>query len=453
MMKCCIFWILNDFNLADFEDKVYNPDMKIAIIGGGAAGMMAAATIAESGSDAKVFLIEKNKSYGKKVLISGGGRCNLTTGFSDLRLIAERYARGGKFLLSSLHAFSPEAVREWFEKHGVPTKVEEDLRVFPKSDDGKTVLMAFERIFKEHGVGQFLFHEITDIKKVGKSFQLHFSGYPPLTVDKVILTTGGQAYRYTGSTGEGYSFAEKLGHKITALAPSLSSLIIEETWIHNLAGVSLPSVAMKVKGENVSGEKNSSLKKYDTTGPILFTHKGLTGPGVFALSACIAFEKADPKNPLALFLDLLPNFSHAILEEEIKKEIKENPKKLFRNTLGLLLPKSLASELCTRIPITIGEAISTEKPNNEISKKEIAKTVELIKAIPLHIIGRAPGDEFVTAGGVELSEVNPQTLESKICPGLYFAGEILNIDGFTGGYNLQAAWATGRRAGENAVIE
>lgn len=409
--------------------------MKIAIIGGGAAGIMAAATLAESGKEVKIILIEKNKVLGQKVLISGGGRCNVTTGFSDLRLIAERYPRGGKFLLSSLHAFPPEAVKQWFEDHGVPLKTEEDLRVFPQSDSGKDVLAAFERIFWKDATTIHFSHTVTEIRKVRDHFQIHFENHPKLDVDKVILTTGGQAYRYTGSTGEGYAFAESLGHTITKLAPSLSSFIIEESWPRTLAGVSLPTVTLKVKCE----------KKYEFTGPILFTHRGLTGPAVFALSSYIAFERYDSQHPMSLFLDLLPNLPHTLFEAELRKELEENPKKLFRNTLGNWIPKSLALELCTLIPV------ATEKLNLEISKKEITKTIEMLKAVPLHLIGRAAGDEFVTAGGVKLSEVNPQTLESKICPGLYFAGEILDIDGFTGGYNLQAAWATGHRAGESTL--
>ncbi len=443
---------------------LYNGLMKIAIIGGGAAGMMATATSERSeaaitaalaaGSspkkNPKVFLIEKNKSLGQKVLISGGGRCNVTTGFSDLRLIADRYPRGGKFLLSSLHDFPPEAVIAWFETHGVPMKTEEDLRVFPKSDSGKDVLAAFEKIFQSPDVEVLLGHEVTRIehspeaslsisvaKRLNQQFQIHFKNQPPLTVDKLILTTGGQAHRHTGSTGDGYTFAESLGHTITPLAPSLNSFITQEKWPHALAGVSLPLVTLKIKTQ----------KKFEYSGPILFTHRGLTGPAIFALSSYIAFETYDPQHPLTLTVDLFPNWPHTKLEQELQREMKENPKKLFRNTLALHLPKSLALELCSQF------SIAPEKINIELSKKDFIKTLEKLKNLPFTLIGRAAGDEFVTAGGVELSEVDPKTLESKICPGLYFAGEILNIDGFTGGYNLQAAWCTGRRAGECASID
>lgn len=407
--------------------------MKIAIIGGGAAGMMAAAAAKETNPSAEVFLIEKNATLGQKVIISGGGRCNVTTGFSDLRLILDRYPRGGKFLTSAMHAFPPSQVYDWFESHGVPLKTEADLRVFPESNNGRDIVAVFEKLFKQNHT-ELLFRH--DVQKIEPGFTLHFKNHPPLTADKVILTTGGQAYRHTGSTGDGYTFAEGLGHSITPLAPSLNSFITQETWPKELAGVSLPKVALRVK----------TSKKIEFTGPILFTHRGLTGPAVFALSSLIAFEEYNPEHPLMLTLDLIPFTNQALFETELRKELDANPKKMFKNSLHAWMPKSLASTLCTLLQI------DGDKANNEIAKKDFHKAVERIKNLPLTLVGRGAGDEFVTAGGVELSELNPRTLESKITPGLYFAGEILNIDGFTGGYNLQAAWATGRLAGSHAAL-
>lgn len=406
--------------------------MKIAVIGGGAAGMMAAAALHETNPDARVILIEKNASLGQKVIISGGGRCNVTTGFSDMRLILDRYPRGGKFLTSAMYAFPPTAVYEWMESHGVPLKTEEDLRVFPQSDNGKDIVRIFENLFHQNGTELLLRHDVQSIEKVANEFTIQFKNHPAVTVDKVILTTGGQAYRHTGSTGDGYTFAESLGHNITPLAPSLNSFITKETWPKELAGVSLEKVTLQANKEKF-------------TGPILFTHRGLTGPAVFALSARIAFEEYNPQKPLTLHIDLQPFTNQALFETELKTELAANPKKMFKNTLGKWMPKSLAATLCTLL------SINGERNNNEIAKKDIQKMIELIKNLPLTLIGRGAGDEFVTAGGVELSEVNPRTLESKRCPGLYFAGEILNIDGFTGGYNLQAAWATGRLAGSSAA--
>jgi predicted Rossmann fold flavoprotein len=407
--------------------------MSIAIIGGGAAGMMAAAAILEKNPQEEVFLIEKNATLGQKVLISGGGRCNVTTGFSDLRLIADRYPRGGKFLQSAFHRFGPEQVMNFFESRGVPLKVEEDLRVFPVSDNGKDIVGVFEKLLKS---ANLLFRtELTHLKKTASGFTLSFKNHEPITVDKVILTTGGQAYRATGSTGDGYRFAESVGHHVTTLAPSLNSFITEETWLKNLAGVSLQKAGLSVKIQ----------KKMEWTGPILFTHRGLTGPAVFALSSLIAFEDYTRESPLELTLDFLPDTPQNLLEEEFHRTVQENPKKTYRNILGYFLPKSLASELCEQA------GIDEKKQATQVGKKEQQKILEKLKHLKLHLIGRAAGDEFVTAGGVDTDEVDPRSMESKLCPGLFFAGEILNVDGFTGGYNLQAAWATGHLAGESAA--
>ena len=408
--------------------------MKIAIIGGGAAGMMAAAAVHETNPEAEVVLIEKNASLGQKVIISGGGRCNVTTGFADLRLILDRYPRGSKFLTSAMYAFPPDQVYAWMEAHGVPLKTEEDLRVFPQSDNGKDIVGIFERLFSEAGTQLLLRHDVQKIEKTAAGFAIHFKNHDSITANKVILTTGGQAYRHTGSTGDGYTFAESLGHHITALAPSLNSFITKETWPKELAGVSLAKVTLRAQSALV-------VQKEKFTGPILFTHRGLTGPAVFALSSLIAFEEYNPEHPLTLHIDLQPFVNQALFEAEVKAELVANPKKMFKNTLSSWMPKSLAATLCTLLQI------NAERNNNEIAKKDIQKTIETIKNLPLTLIGRGAGDEFVTAGGVELKEVDPRTLESKLVPGVYFAGEILNIDGFTGGYNLQCAWATGRLAG------
>lgn len=406
----------------------------IAIIGGGAAGMMAAAAALENNPEAEIFLIEKNASLGQKVIISGGGRCNVTTGFSDMRLIADRYPRGGKFLQSAFHRFPPEAVMAWFESHGVPLKTEEDLRVFPVSNNGKDIVAVFEKMFQSPQVHLLFRTELKDLEKEGEQFRLTLTNHEPLEVDKVVLTTGGQAYRHTGSTGDGYHFAEHFGHKITALAPSLNSFIIKETWPRALSGVALGRVHFTVKCE----------RKFEVAGPMLFTHRGLTGPAVFALSSEIAFESYTPEKPLELLIDLIPNTPFAIFEEELKKEMQANPKKTFRNTVAFYVPRSLAAALCEQLQIP------EDKKNSELGKKDLIKMTETLKRLPLHLIGRAAGEEFVTAGGVDTTEVDPRSMESKRCPGLYFAGEILNIDGFTGGFNLQAAWATGALAGIGA---
>lgn len=411
--------------------------MKIAIVGGGAAGLMCAATILESDPHAEVFLIEKNDGLGKKVIISGGGRCNVTTGIQDIRTVLSRYPRGGKFLSSAMHQFSPTEVYRWFESHGVPLKIEEDLRVFPRSNNGHDIVRIFEKIFVSHRVTILLKTAVSGVRAAAKGFELSFKGdQPTLLVDAVVLTTGGQAYRQTGSTGDGYAFAVSLGHAITPLAPSLNAFFTREKWPAMISGLSFEKGTLSTKREKI----------YTFTGPFLFTHKGVSGPAVFALSSLIAFEVYDEKQPLSLKIDIFPDESSDALRHRFETAINASPKKSLVNVLAALLPKSFAQVVSQEL------GLDPEKRANELAKKDIGRIVAWLKAIPLTVIARGAGDEFVTAGGVELTEVNPSTMESKITPGLYFAGEILNIDGFTGGFNLQSAWATGHLAGQSITM-
>jgi len=410
--------------------------MKLAIIGGGAAGLMAAAAAHETNPEAEIFLIERNDGLGKKVIISGGGRCNVTTGVSDIRTVLTRYPRGGKFLSSAMHLFPPDQVFAWFEAHGVPLKIEEDLRVFPQSDNGKDIVRIFENLFDASRIHVLLKKSATHVEKNEQGFVISFKdATDPLIVDRVILTTGGQAYRHTGSTGDGYAFAQALGHTITTLMPSLNAFFTEETWPGELSGLSFEKATIIAKrGKNPS-----------YTGPFLFTHKGVSGPAVFAVSSLVAFETYDRDHPLEISIDLFPDQSADELRTMIETNMITNAKKSFTNSLVGIVSKSLAETLCRELKI------SPEKKAGEVSKKDLLRVVTWLKGIPLHVITRGAGDEFVTAGGVDLKQVNPGTMESKLCPGLFFAGEILDIDGFTGGYNLQSSWATGRLAGEKAV--
>jgi predicted Rossmann fold flavoprotein len=407
---------------------------KIAIIGAGAAGLMAAARIAELGGEHEVFLIERNKILGKKVIISGGGRCNVTTGLEDLKILMTKYPRGSRFLRTAMYAFPPTAMREWMEEHGVPLKVEPDLRVFPKSDNGAHVVRAFERFLEKTGVKIMKECGVAALEKKGDRFLLQFENGKSMEVDNVILSPGGQAYRHTGSKGDGYSFAESMGHSITPLGPSLNAFLLKDAWTKELSGLSFPDVNLSFKGAD----------KFSFRGPIMLTHKGVTGPAVFALSAYASYETFNSQAPAGLFIDFLPDENHDALRERIQKQCAENPKKNFQNVLARLVPRSFAEGLCFHL------GINGEKNSLELSKKELNKLVDALKNLPFLVSGRSAGDEFVTAGGVELKEVDSKTMESKICPGLYFAGEILDYDGFTGGFNLQAAWATGRLAGEHS---
>lgn len=405
--------------------------MRVGIIGGGAAGLMAAATVLETAPEAELFVIERNDGLGKKVIISGGGRCNVTTGIQDIRTVLTKYPRGGRFLSKAMYHFPPADVFAWFEAHDVPLKIEEDMRVFPQSDNGKDIVGVFERLFRSSKTQVLLRYAVESIRKDGDMFRIGFKGGETLEVDTVVLTTGGQAYRQTGSTGDGYAFAMSLGHTITKLAPSLNAFFTRETWPAELSGLSFEHAMFKTKRE----------KEYTFTGPFLFTHRGVSGPAVFALSSLVAFEPYDTHVPLEITIDLFPDMSVQDLLKRAEDAVASAPKKNFSNVFALLVPKTLVETMLSQLHLP-GDVHA-----GEVSRKNLLHCVEWIKGMPLQVVARGAGDEFVTAGGVNLDEVDPSTMQSKICPGLYFAGEVLDIDGFTGGFNLQASWATGHLAG------
>lgn len=398
--------------------------------------MMAALTIKEISPENEVVLIERNKVLGQKVAISGGGRCNVTTGLTDVKKVLNCYPRGDKFLSYSFYEFGPEKVMNWFEEQGLQLKTEKDLRVFPVSNKGTDVVNLFKDRILAAGGEILQGKQVLDVKKAvaGKStggFEIDIKGEPALHADKVIVCVGGQAYRHTGSVGDGYTWAEQFGHTITPLGPSLNAFITEEQWVADLAGVSFAEVMLSAVFEE---------KTYKFRGPFLFTHKGITGPAVFALSSMIAW-KWKQGEAFQLKIDFLPDKNHEELMKFFDMEKVNNPKKNFKSSLDALVPRSLAACILQLLQIP------STKNNAEMSRKEMQQLVETIKGMPLNVVGQAAGEEFVTAGGVNTDEVDNKTMESKICAGLYFAGEILNIDGFTGGFNLQAAWATGRMAG------
>ena len=411
--------------------------MRIAIIGAGAAGLMCAATILENSPDAEVLLIERNNGLGKKVIISGGGRCNVTTGFREIPHVLKNYPRGSKFLISAMHAFPPESVYTWFESHGVPLKTQEDNRVFPVSDDGHDIVGVFERLFETTQMKILLNTHVVHVEKTNDTFLVRTKGSDtPLEVDRLVLTTGGQAYRHTGSTGDGYAFATALGHSLTPLAPSLNAFFTREKWPAEISGLSFPSA-------RITAQRG---KGFSFTGPFLFTHKGVSGPAVFALSSLVAFEPYDASQPLLITIDLFPHESSEVFRSRFNTLIEQHGHKQLKSVLSLLIPKSLTEILLQQLEIPYTPAA------NQVPKKDRERILSWLKAIPLTVIQRGAGDEFVTAGGVPLSEVNPSTMESKLCPGLFFAGEILDIDGFTGGFNLQASWSTGQLVGRHVYL-
>jgi predicted Rossmann fold flavoprotein len=411
--------------------------MRIGIIGAGAAGLMCAATILETHPNAEIFLFERNNGLGKKVIISGGGRCNVTTGIRDVPLLLKNYPRGSKFLNSAMYGFPPEMVYAWFESRGVPLKTQDDNRVFPVSDNGEDIVRVFEQLFQNApNVHVLLRTHVVGVAKHHSGFAVSTKNEPePILVDKLVLTTGGQAYRHTGSTGDGYAFAQSLGHTLTPLAPSLNAFFTKESWPAQISGLSFQEASI------------TAHTKTDVSfsGPFLFTHKGISGPGVFTLSSLVAFEPYDKQNPLHVTIDLFPAKSTPDLLGTLDKLTEAEPQKQFKTILSKIIPKSLVEILLHEL------SISGSKAGSQTSKKDKAACVAWLKSLPLHIVQRGAGDEFVTAGGIPLSEVNPSTMESRICPGLFFAGEILDVDGFTGGFNLQASWAAGRLAGSRIL--
>lgn len=439
----------------------------IAIIGAGAAGMMAAVKIVEnlpesmgrgaatregtaprdgSPDAVRVLLFEKNAYSGAKVLISGGGRCNVTTGILDVREMLKNYPRGSKFLMTAMYHFPPEKVMQWFRSHGVPLKIEEDLRVFPASDNGKDVVGALEAAMKAGGVEVMCNSGVvqieksqadasissTDLATANAVFKIQLKDGSTYLADFLILTTGGNAYLQTGSTGDGYAFAKNLGHTITPLGPSLNSFTTDASWISSLAGVSIERAKL-------------SLNSFERVGAFVFTHRGVSGPAVFALSSFAAFEKITKEHSKELHIHFFPDESRESVEKKFDDLIEKNPKKKVENVLDVLLPKSLCRVVVDRLNLQ-GSLTATHL--NRAKRHEICA---LLGDFSMNIVGRAAGEEFVTAGGISTDEVNTNTMESKICKNLYFAGEILDEDGFTGGFNLQASWATGALAGEHVA--
>lgn len=408
--------------------------MRVAIIGAGAAGLMCAATLQEAQPSAEIILIDRNDGLGKKVIISGGGRCNVTTGIHDVKTLLTKYPRGNTFLATAMQAFPPNAVYDWFEAHGVPLKMQADLRAFPASDDGKDIVGVFEKMFAQSQVQVMLKSSVVSVEKKDGQFHVHSKNSPfPITVDVLVLTTGGQAYRQTGSTGDGYAFATALGHTVTPLAPSLNAFFTREQWPQEISGLSFERATITALRDG-----NPQF-----TGPFLFTHKGVSGPAVFALSSLVAFETYNQQQPLAITIDLFPDTAQKALQARVHALNVANSHKRFVNILAMLVPKSLADVMMREL------RIAENKPAGQAGKNDFAACASWLKAIPLHVVQRGAGDEFVTAGGVTRTEVDPTTMQSTICPNLYFAGEILDVDGFTGGFNLQASWAAGRLAGSS----
>ena len=381
----------------------------VAVIGAGPAGLMAAGTAAARGCDVTIY--EKNAIAGKKLLITGKGRCNVTTACPPEEFSS--YVKGSpKFLYSALNAFSCKDTVDFFENLGVPLKVERGARVFPVSDKSADIRNALLKYAKSNGA-KIVRKNITALPKA----------------DSVIIATGGLSYPITGSTGDGYTFAKAAGHKIAQPRASLVSLYCKEQWCETVSGLSLRNVRFTVLG---SGKK----PVFSEQGEMLFTHFGISGPLTLSASALLT------KQLYSAEIDLKPALSMQQLDARVRRDFEEFKNRDFSNSLDKLLPKSL-------IPVVVeSSGIEQGTKVNSVTKEERQRLVALLKALPLTITGTRPIEEaIITAGGVLTKEINPQTMESKLKPGLYFAGEVMDVDALTGGFNLQIAFSTGYLAG------
>ena len=403
---------------------------KILVIGGGAAGMFAAITAAENGQEVHVF--EKNEKLGKKLFITGKGRCNLTNA-CDMETLFSSVVSNSKFLYSSFYGCTNEDVISFFENHGMPTKVERGERVFPVSDHSSDVIRCLEQEMKRQGVH---IHLQTAVRKLeernGRFSRLILADGTAVEGDACIVATGGLSYPSTGSTGDGYRFAEGLGHTVKECLPSLVPMEVKEPWVRELQGLSLRNVKTAV----FDGKK----KLYEDFGEMLFTHYGVSGPMVLSASSYVG--KQLEKKPLTLEIDLKPALSYEALDKRVLRDFEENKNRQFKNAVGKLFPAKL-------IPVMLElSGIDPEKKVNVISKEERSGFVRLMKRFPMTLTRlRGYQEAVITKGGVATKEIDPQTMESKCVRGVYFAGEVLDLDAVTGGFNLQIAWSTGYAAG------
>lgn len=399
------------------------------VIGGGAAGLMAARTAAERGR--KVLLIERNDRAGKKLSITGKGRCNVTNQCTDEEFFAN-IPVGGKFLYSAYSSFNCYDTMEFFEGLGVPLKTERGNRVFPVSDRAADIVSALEKACRKSGVN-FLHKRVTEVLAEDGVIVGVRCGDTVFNAASVLIATGGKSYPGTGSDGDGYRFAAALGHTVTHLKPSLVPLVSEEEYCGEMTGLSLKNVAVSVKDT----KKDKVIFKEQ--GEMLFTHFGVSGPLILSASSHIRdMERGRYK----ILIDMKPALDFQTLDKRLQRDFSENPNRIFSNSLSKLLPSKM-------IPVVVRlSGIAPEKQVNSVTKQERTELVTLLKNFPVTVRDFRPLSEaIVTSGGVKLSEVNPKTMESKLIAGLYFAGEILDIDAYTGGFNLQIAFSTAVAAG------
>lgn len=406
----------------------------VIVVGGGAAGMMAAIIAARN--EQNVTLLEKNEKLGKKIFITGKGRCNITNA-SEIEDLFSAVVSNPKFLYSGFYSFTNDQVIDFFEELGVATKIERGNRVFPVSDHSSDVIAALAREMQRLKVKVLLHCEVKELlvnnEKEIKGVQL-VNG-EKITADAVVVATGGISYPSTGSTGDGYRFARNCGHKVTELFPSLVPMEVKEWYAKELQGLSLKNIEIRI----TDGKK----KLYDEFGEMLFTHYGVTGPVILSASSIVG--KMLEEKELVLHIDLKPALTEEQLDKRLLREFEANHNKQFKNAIDSLLPAKLR-------PVIIElSGIEEEKKVHEITKEERLSLLRLIKDFHMTLTGlRGYNEAIITKGGISVKEIDPGTMESKLIKNLYFAGEVLDLDAVTGGYNLQIAWSTGYLAGISA---
>ena len=408
---------------------------KVIVIGGGAAGMMAAVAAAENGNE--VHLFEKNEKLGKKLFITGKGRCNITNA-CEMEDLMKQIVTNPRFLYSAFHTLDNVAVMDFFERIGLPLKTERGMRVFPESDHSSDVIKVLQKYLEQLGVSIYLNTEVRQIVEEEGQFKkiVYGNSRKEMEADACIVATGGLSYQSTGSTGDGYRFAKELGHTITPLSPSLVALNVEEEFAKDLMGLTLKNVEVKL----LQGKKVLYLDR----GEMLFTHFGVSGPLILSASSYVAEELRKGKELPLLQIDLKPALTEEQLDARLLADFEEAKNKSFKNSLNQLLPQRMIEVMVAL------SGIDPEKKVNAISKEERRQLGYLFKHLTLHITGlRDYKEAVITKGGISVKEIVPSTMESKLVKGLYFVGEVLDVDAMTGGFNLQIAWSTGYTAGSS----
>ena len=405
----------------------------ICVIGAGPAGLMAAIYAARTG--VPVTVIEANARAGRKLLLTGGGRCNFThAGRADE--IAQAFGKAGRFLRYSLHELPPTDIIEFFHARGVPGKVEPDGCVFPASDKAADVLDALLREAETRRVHFSYGTAVTDVRADNDGFAIRTNA-EPIQATRVILATGGVSWPGTGSTGDGYRFAAALGHTLVPPKPALVPLVARERWVGDLAGISLPQVKM----QTTTGKRRITI-----VGPMLFTQSGIGGPAVLDLSRLLADELFEAKRDITVKIDVAAQFDEAELDRHLQERIQAHPRKTVASVLAELVPRQLSQVLCRFA------RCECDLQAGQLKAQARRRLIASVKGLPLSIIGTEPiAKATVTRGGVSTEQIEPETMESKLRPGLFFAGEVIDVDGPCGGYNLQMCWSTGALAGHSAT--